>query len=207
MPKNRNVRQLPESERRVNLQAPDARIGQPRATELFTTVISHVTAAATMTYPSLKPNYSPPPQVSAQFGDLIVRPGANPQANSDIPTRFIHHANPTPGEKLAASADVRCTRQIHPKTLGGVRARSLARRVGRLRPRSSAAGSKAAGGFHRAADDEGVELLHQTAKEIGAFELPRQFYPSSWSRSLAPPSRQTTTATANTPMIASTLFV
>jgi len=86
---------------RVNLQALGAWTGQPQATELFTTAVSHLTAAAPTTYPSLDPNYSPAPQVSAPFGDLIVPENAQSQASDDIPAGIIHHAAQTPGEKLS----------------------------------------------------------------------------------------------------------
>jgi hypothetical protein len=71
-----------------------------RATELFTTALSHLTPAATNVYPSRQPNYSPAPQVTAQFGDLIAPPLANSQANNNIRARIIHRAAQTPGEKV-----------------------------------------------------------------------------------------------------------
>ena len=85
---------------RVNLQALGAWTGQPQAAELFTTAVSHLTAAAPATYPAQDPNYSPAPQISAPFGDLIVPENAQSQASDDISAGIIHHAAQTPGEKV-----------------------------------------------------------------------------------------------------------
>ena len=90
MAKKLNVRKLPER-------------GRPHATELFTTTISHLTRAPITTYPSFEPNYSPAPQITAQFGDLIAPKCENSQANRNIATRIIHHTPPTPGEYCASS--------------------------------------------------------------------------------------------------------
>jgi hypothetical protein len=85
---------------RVNLQALGAWTGQPHALELFTTTISQLTAAHTTTYPSLEPNYSPAPQITAQIGDLIAPDNANSQANSHNSAGIIHHTTQTPGDKV-----------------------------------------------------------------------------------------------------------
>src|SRR5688572_18539673 len=51
---------------------PSLRAGcQPRAIDLFTTTLSHLTPASPTTYPRFDPNYSPAPQISARFGDLF----------------------------------------------------------------------------------------------------------------------------------------
>jgi hypothetical protein len=73
--------------------------GRPGAIELFTTSLSHLTAAQAITYPPLELNYSPAPQITAPNGDLIAPQNANSQANSDIPAGFIHQQAPTRGEK------------------------------------------------------------------------------------------------------------
>jgi hypothetical protein len=97
----------------ANLLAFGAWTGQPHAIELFTAAVSHLTAAQTTTYPSLEPNYSPAPQITAQFGDLIAPPNAYSQANSDHPARIIHHPTQTPGEKVASPvgciSEAQCT--------------------------------------------------------------------------------------------------
>ena len=93
------VRQLAERERGEMLASFLKALVEPA--DLFTTPVSHLTATAPTTYPSFGPNYSPVPQVSAPFGDLIVPPTADSQASGDIPAGIIHHAGQTPGEKLS----------------------------------------------------------------------------------------------------------
>jgi hypothetical protein len=108
MAKKPNVRQFPKRECREMLTAFLEALfggwtGQPQATELFTTAVSHLTTAQSATYPSLGPNYSPAHQISAQFGDLIVPSAVNSQANGDIPAGIIHHTAQTPGEQVGRS--------------------------------------------------------------------------------------------------------
>jgi hypothetical protein len=94
----------------ANLQALGVWTGRPHAIELFTTAISHLTASQTTTYLLLEPNYSPAPQITARFGDLIALQSAKSQANCDLRAGIIHQQGQTPGEKRTSRIDRPVTR-------------------------------------------------------------------------------------------------
>jgi hypothetical protein len=92
--------QSTNGKRVIPLNAPHAAaLDAPLATELFTTTISHLTAAAPTIYHASDVNYSPAPQITAQFGDLIAPQSTKSQANCDIQPVIIHHPASIPGEK------------------------------------------------------------------------------------------------------------